>query len=688
MRSILFVFAFFCTISSSFSQTYAGAGGAIPDDGNSVDFTINVPVLPQNLDTSNFGIESVCINIIHTWDSDLDIKLIAPDGTTVTLVSGVGGGDDNFIATCFNTGATTSIVAGTAPFSGNYRPMGQLGNINNGQPATGAWRLHITDTYPFADQGAMLGWNITFGTNPAVPFSLQSSNLPIVKINTFGQTIPDSPKITAWMDVIDNGQGIRNYISDSANNYSGFIGIDLRGQSSQGFPQKQFGVETRDSSGANLNVPLLGMPDENDWVLYAPYNDKTMMRNYLTYSLARDMGRYASRGKFCEVVINGEYAGVYTFFERIKRDNNRVDISGLTAADTTGDELTGGYICSLDWIDQDGWYSNYPPDPTNPVNNTVFYQYIYPEDNVILPVQKTYIQQYVDSFETALLSNNFMQPDSGWRKFGDEGSFIDYFLMNELSKNVDGYRLSAFFYKNKDSNGGKLQMGPLWDFNLAWHNADYCDNESTGGWAYLLTDFCQWDFPFWWRRLMADSGYVNAVRCRYDELRLTVLDTTHIFQTIDSIAGLLDESKERQFFLYPILGVYVWPNPSPIATSYQGEIQNLKSWIQSRLGFMDANLPGNCISTQQQENTTVRKLKMFPDPATDYVFAEFSGDERHDLLHITITNNLGKQMSVPFSGNHGVLRFSIASLPPGVYYVRAYDTKEVLYTGKFITIKN
>lgn len=688
MKHILLFIIFLSIFSDTFSQTFAGAGGSIPDDGTSVDFTINVPALPQNLDTVNFGLESVCINIIHTWDSDLDIKLIAPDGTSVTLVSGVGGGDDNFIATCFNAGAATSIVAGTAPFSGIFRPMGQMGNINNGQAAAGAWKLHITDTYPFADQGFLLGWNLTFGTNPAVPFTLQSSNLPIVKINTFGQTIPDSPKITAWMDVIDNGQGIRNYVTDSANNYSGYIGIDLRGQSSQGFPQKQFGVETRDSSGANLNVPLLGMPSENDWVLYAPYNDKTMMRNYLTFSLARDMGRYASRGKYCEVMLNGEYAGVYTFFERIKRDNNRVDISGLTAADTTGDELTGGYICSLDWIDQDGWYSNYPPDPTSPVNNTVFYQYIYPDDNVILPVQKTYIQQYVDSFETALLANNFMHPDSGWRNYGDEGSFIDYFLMNEVSKNVDGYRLSAFFHKNKNSNGGKLQMGPLWDFNLAWHNADYCDNESTGGWAYLFTDHCQWDFPFWWRRLMADTGYVNAVRCRYEELRLTILDTTHIFQTIDSIAGLLDESKERQFFLYPILGVYVWPNPAPIATSFQGEIQNLKNWIQLRLDFMDANLPGGCLTSNVSEVKQERKIKMFPDPATEVVVADLTGAEISSSSQIYLTNSFGARVFVPYSISKSEVKFELNSLPAGFYHVRVLDGKGSVYTGKFIRIKN
>ena len=367
----------------------------------------------------------------------MDISLVAPDGTTIVLISGIGGGDDNFTGTCLRGDIATSIVQGNAPYTGTFRPMGQMGMVNNGQDPNGVWTLHILDTYPFADEGDLLSWSITFGNNPATYMALESSDLPLVKINTNGQSIIDDPSITAWMEIIDNGPGIRNYVTDSANNYNGFIGIELRGQSSLSFPQKQYAVETRDSAGNNLNTSILGMPAENDWVLYGAYNDKSLMRNALAYSLARDMGRYASRAKYCEVLINGEYKGVYTFFEKVKRDNNRVDIAGLTGIDSTGVELTGGYICSVDWIDNGGWTSNYPPDQTDPMNNTMFYQYIYPKDNEILPQQQNYIQQYVDSFETALLSPLFTNPVLGWRKYGDEESFIDYFLVNELSKNVD-----------------------------------------------------------------------------------------------------------------------------------------------------------------------------------------------------------------------------------------------------------
>lgn len=678
---LILLFLSFATFSKS--QIFPGAGGPIPDNGISVDFIINVSGLPTTIDTTFFGLEQVCITIAHTYDSDLDVSLIAPDGTIVSLVAGVGGSGDDFIGTCFRSDVANSIMQGSAPFAGTFRPMSQLGIVNNGQDPNGVWTLHIEDTYPFADAGILYAWSLNFGNSPATYFTLTSSDLPVVLINTNGQIITDNTKITAWMSIIDNGPGVRNYVTDSANNYNGYIGIDIRGKSSQMFPQKQYGIETRDSAGNNLNTSILGMPSENDWVLYAPYNDKTLMRNALTYSLARDMGRYASRAKYCEVVINGEYRGVYTFFEKIKRDNNRVAIAGLTASDTSGSALTGGYICSLDWIDNDGWTSNYPPDPANPSSNTVFYQYIYPKDNEILAVQKSYIQQYVDSFETALVSANFADPLTGWRNYAEEGSFIDYFLMNELSKNVDGYRLSTFFYKEKISDGSKINMGPLWDFNLAWHNADYCNNQNYGGWAYLFPNSCQWDFPFWWRRLNEDSTFQNNVRCRWDDLRTTILDTTYIFNYIDSIALLVDESQQRHYYMYPILGIYVWPNPNPIAQDFPEEISFLKNWIRQRIIFMDSNLPGACISTSLAQNSVSPELNVYPNPSRENIRVNWNNAEN---AKIRICDAVGKIVINEQYEKSGVLMLDVSELKQGIYFVQLLLENNQAKNVKFVKL--
>ena len=149
-----------------------------------------------------------------------------------------------------------------------------------------------------------------------------TSNLPIVIINTNSVEIPDEPKITGSMGIIDNGPGNMNNQYDPPNDYDGYIGIEIRGQSSQMFPKKSYGFETRDADGENLDVSLLGMPEENDWVLYAPYSDKSMLRNFITFFMGSYLDPYCTRMAYCEVIVNNDYKGVYILMEKIKKDDN------------------------------------------------------------------------------------------------------------------------------------------------------------------------------------------------------------------------------------------------------------------------------------------------------------------------------------------------------------------------------
>ena len=235
------------------------------------------------------------------------------------------------------------------------------------------------------------------------------SNLPIVIIETYGQNIPDEPKITVDMGIIFNGPGEINYLTDPFNDYDGIVGIEKRGSSSQWFfPKDQYAFETRDAEGNNLNVSLLGLPAENDWILHAPYSDKSLMRNVLTYKWANEMGAYAPRTVFCEVILNGDYQGVYVLMEKIKRDENRVDIAEMDENDLAGDSLTGGYIIKIDKNEgagNAGWESEFPPYPG--AWQEVYYQYHYPKPENIKYQQKQYIQQFVNNFETVMNSSNF-----------------------------------------------------------------------------------------------------------------------------------------------------------------------------------------------------------------------------------------------------------------------------------------
>lgn len=422
------------------------------------------------------------------------------------------------------------------------------------------------------------------------PLIFTTSNLPIVVISTNGQTIVDDPRIVCDMGIIDNGFGIINSINDPFNDYNGKISIEYRGSSSQTFPKKPYALETQDSIGNNNNVSLLGMPVENDWILYAPYSDKALMRNFLTFDLGRKMGHYAPRTVYCELVINGDYKGVYILMEKIKRDKDRVDIAKLDADDLAGDSLTGGYIIKVDKYTGTGgvdWLSDFP----NISGGLLYIQYHYPEAAVLQPQQLNYIEQYVDSFEYALNGLNFADTSIGYAKYIDVNSFIDFYIINEISKNIDGYRLSTYMHKDKQSKGGKLTMGPFWDFNLAFGNADYCNGGITSGWE--VNGGCGGNNPFWFERLLDDTIYENKLKCRWEYLREKSFHQDSIFNVIDSMALYLNDAQLRNFQQWPTLGNYVWPN-FYVGNTYQDELNFFKNWIGDRLLWIDNNLGGNC----------------------------------------------------------------------------------------------
>ncbi len=354
------------------------------------------------------------------------------------------------------------------------------------------------------------------------PINFNSSYLPLIKIDTKGKSIPDEPKINASMEIINNGSGLINNIDDPINGYNGNIGIELRGSSSLSFPKKQFAVELWTASGADTSASILGLPSEEDWILSAPYSDKTLIRNILTYKLGRELGWYAPRTKLYELFINDKYQGVYVLTEKIKRDKNRVDINKLNPEENSGDDLTGGYIVKIDKFTSSklglNWESPYTPPNQDP-EQKIRFQFHYPREEVITIEQRKYIQEYITQFEHVLAGPKFRDLEIGYRKHINIESFIDFAIINELTRNVDGYRLSTFLYKDKDSKGGMLTIGPLWDYNLAFGNADYCNGGDTNGWAWDFNYVCDHSasIPFWWKRFIKDPSYIIQLQNRWNE---------------------------------------------------------------------------------------------------------------------------------------------------------------------------
>lgn len=379
--------------------------------------------------------------------------------------------------------------------------------------------------------------------------------------------------------------------------FEGYVGIEFRGATSQTFPKKSYGLETRDENNEDLDVSLLGFPEEEDWVLYGPYSDKSLMRNILIYDLSRDIEMYASRSVFVELTINNEYQGVYVFMEKLKRDSERIDIEKLKSDENSGEDLTGGYILKIDktagtnlgegYNDLNSFTSSYTPSDAS-LGQKIHFLYEYPDAEDITTEQKAYISSYVADFENALASESFTDVNLGYTAYIDIPSFIDFFLLNELSNNVDGYRLSTFMHK--DING-KLKMGPIWDFNLAFGNADYCGGGATNVWTYKFNERCSIDFwlvPFWWERLLQDPAFVIQLKERWNVLRGGAFSEGSIIAKIDGYkdnlvkAGAIDEN----FKTWNVLGIYLWPN-NFVGNTYDEENNYLKDWTRDRLIWMD-----------------------------------------------------------------------------------------------------
>lgn len=518
-----------------------------------------------------------------------------------------------------------------------------------------------------------------------LPFSgiaqtFTSSNLPLVILNTNGQSIMDEPKISANMGIIWNGPGKRNSLTDPKNNYNGNIGIETRGSSSQGFPKKSYGFETKSLNMVDMDISLLGLPEENDWILYAPFTDKTMIRNVLTYTLDASLGHYSPRCRYVELFLNGNYEGVYVLMEKIKRDKNRVDIAKLLITDNTGEDLTGGYIIKIDKTTGgggDGWTSYY----SNAYGKT-YYQYDYPKSIEITTPQKSYIETYVRNMERALYLEKFSGTGS-YHDFLNDSSFIDFMIINELTKNVDGYRLSSYLYKGKNK---LMNCGPIWDFNLSYGNADYYYGWTTTGFQYqanLGEDY--WQNPFWWNKLMRDPAYVQKLKRRWSWIRKNEFSDQRINFVTDSLVTLLSEAQVRNYQRWTgVIGTYIWPNYY-VGSSYASEVTWMKNWITQRLAYLDKMWPYDFTGNENQ--LASHSLSIYPNPFTDRMNIQLA-PSINGIGTVELFNTGGmliQTSNTEIQNGHTQLEFAgNYSLNQGLYVLRITQNSSILLTEKVV----
>ena len=513
--------------------------------------------------------------------------------------------------------------------------------------------------------------------------SLSVSNLPIVRFNTKTRVIQDEPKIPVQMEIFDNGSGQLNQVS-STPTISTVAGVEFRGSTSQadfyflpGLVKKPYGIELwTDSTGVKAKkLSLLQMPEETDWVLNASYNDRSFMRDFIAQSLAGRIGLLHSKAKFVELIINDEYRGVYVLMEKVKQGKNRVPISDLYPTENAGDDVTGGYLLKIDKSSgspSTTWKSNYTSGIT--ATQKCEFQIEYPQYGIITQQQLVYIRDYINNWEKKLMTEDMNDPKASFRDYMDVSSFVNYFILNEVTRNVDGYRLSTYLYKDKESLGGKIKMGPAWDFNIALGNADYLEGWKTDGFVYKAmendggkNDY--WQVPFWWNKLIQDASFRKALATRWKTVRSSFLNTNTLFATIDSAQVALKDPLIRNFQKYPLMGKKIWPNYY-VGATLSDEVNWLKNWIQGRLVWLDAQMVvfDSPILAVSEENASAI---VFPNPSTSGLFQWKFSLDKPSLVTYFITDAMGRMIMSPKNANFGsgeqIQSLDMSTFPAGTY---------------------
>ncbi len=369
------------------------------------------------------------------------------------------------------------------------------------------------------------------------------TGLPIVYINTDGNVPIDSKE--------DEVDGL--FIIDGARNFEEMEAseMEIRGRGNSTWylhPKKPYQMKLSDKA------EVLGMPKDKKWIFLAEFSDKTLMRNKIAF----DMGHlstleYTPRSEYAEVFVNNEYSGTYNISQKVEESSNRVNL---------GDD---GYLLEIDQLER------LDPDDVFFRTND-FLINIKEPDLEYDSSEYAYVKDLVNEFETVLKSSEFKDPINGYAKYIDVDSFVDWYLISEITKNQDSRDFSSIFLNVMP--GEKIKMGPLWDFDLAFGNVNYSDATNPNG--FWVKDHK------WYARLFQDPAFVLKVKSRFTYFRN---NQNEILNKMDFYADYLKYAQEENDIKWNLFGNYVWPNPVFFDT-YQDEVNHLKNWYTQRMDWL------------------------------------------------------------------------------------------------------
>lgn len=326
--------------------------------------------------------------------------------------------------------------------------------------------------------------------------------------------------------------------------------IKGRGNSTWSMPKKPYRIKFDEKQS------MAGFPANKDWVLLANYADKTSLRTEVAFNISRNTSlEYTPRTQHVEVFINDVYNGTYVLTEQLKIGKDRINVTD------------DGYLLEVDQLSRLDEGDVYFTTDRILLN-------IKDPDVELNSERYNWIRDFVIAAENALYGVNFKDPQNGYAKYIDVGSFVDWYLVNEITKNNDAKFFSSCYMNI--TPGGKLKMGPVWDYDIALGNVNYNNNyDPTGFWIKNSK---------WISRLFEDPAFVELVKERYNNLRGIILN--NIIAELNQDASYLSWSMIENNNKWGTLYTYTWPNDA-IWGSYNNEIQYLKTWLSQRISWLD-----------------------------------------------------------------------------------------------------
>jgi hypothetical protein len=562
----------------------AGAGEAPPSEALPGDAETGVPVdVPLSPETVP---ETAGDPAAPSLEGD--IRFSEPSGTfegslSVGISSELDGADIRFTLDGSEPGPTSPLYDGSPVNVDRTRQIRARAFVG-GEPA--------------GDPGTALYVARTFDT---------TSDLPLVVVEGYGQGKPEDRETYVDMAfmVFEPVAGVAAL--SNAPTLVTRAGYHLRGQSSATFEQAPYRIELWDNASEDAEYPVLGMPAESDWALIGPYSDRTLIRNAFVYDLGRDMGLSAPRYAFAEVYINqadralstDDYQGIYMLVETIKNDKSRLDLKQLDEDDVGPDVISGGYIFKFEWAASEeptlacsgseplgggfgfggGMGQGSGPGGGASAGGTCWTDLEVVDPDPLVPAQADYLTGVVQELHDALHTAPFAEVS----ELVNVRSFVDTFIVNELTRNLDAYTRSSYYYKER---GSPITAGPLWDFNLTL-GMGFGTNLEPEGWQFEERNVAS----DWFRILGSDPAFLAQVSARWQELRQTLLSQGQLEQRIALLAAPLESASVRDFARWPVADVAEQGFfQIPSEPTWAGQLEVMREWLGERLAWLDSQL--------------------------------------------------------------------------------------------------